>query len=92
MTFIRPWLLLLLLALPLWWWRRRRAGAGATFSDVGIAGAVGRPAWWVHLPVILRSLALATWIVAAAGPRIGGDQIEVKKEGIAIDDIAEVFG
>ena len=90
MTFVRPWLLLLLLALPLWWWRRRHAGAGATFSDVGIAGAVGRPAWWVHLPVVLRSLALATWIVAAAGPRIGGDRIELKKEGIAIVIVIDI--
>jgi Ca-activated chloride channel family protein len=82
-TFVRPWLLLLLLALPLWWWHRRRAGAGVSFSDVGVAGATAA-AWWVRLPVALRSLALAAWIVAAAGPRIGGDRIELKKEGIAI--------
>ncbi|HTK43116.1 MAG TPA: BatA domain-containing protein, partial [Gemmatimonadales bacterium] len=83
MTFVRPWLLLLLLALPLWWWHRRRAGAGVSFSDVGVAGATAT-GWWVRLPVTLRSLALAAWIVAAAGPRIGGDRIELKKEGIAI--------
>jgi len=82
-TFGRPWLLLLLLTLPLWWWHRRRAGAGVSFSDVGVAGATAA-AWWVRLPVALRSLALAAWIVAAAGPRIGGDRIELKKEGIAI--------
>jgi Ca-activated chloride channel homolog len=82
-TFVRPWLLLLLLALPLWWWHRRRAGAGVSFSDVGVAGATAT-GWWVRLPVTLRSLALAAWIVAAAGPRIGGDRIELKKEGIAI--------
>jgi Ca-activated chloride channel homolog len=82
-TFVRPWLLLLLLALPLWWWHRRRASAGVSFSDVGVAGATAT-AWWVRLPVALRSLALAAWIVAAAGPRIGGDRIELKKEGIAI--------
>ena len=83
MTFGRPWLLLLLLTLPLWWWHRRRAGAAVSFSDVGVAGATAA-AWWVRLPVALRSLALAAWIVAAAGPRIGGDRIELKKEGIAI--------
>ena len=81
---MRPWLLLLLLALPLWWWRRRRAAPGAAYSDVSLAAAVARPAWWVGLPVWLRSLAIGAWIVAAAGPRVGGDRVELKKEGIAI--------
>ncbi len=90
MTFVRPWLLLLLLALPLWWWWRRRAGPAAAYSDVGIAGAVGRPAWWVRLPVILRSLAIASWLMAVAGPRIGGDRIELKKEGIAIVIVIDI--
>ena len=84
MSFMRPWLLLLLLALPLWWWRRRRIPAGAQYSNVGLVAAVTRAAWWVRLPVWLRSLALGAWIVAAAGPRVGGDRIETKKEGIAI--------
>jgi Ca-activated chloride channel family protein len=81
---MRPWLLLLLLALPLWWWRRRRAAPGAAYSDVSLAAAVARPAWWVGLPVWLRSLAIGAWIVAAAGPRVGGDRVELKQEGIAI--------
>ena len=84
MTFVRPLLLLLLLALPAWWWRRRRVTPGAPYSDVSIALTSSRPPWWVWLPVPLRSLALASWIVAAAGPRIGGDRIQFKKEGIAI--------
>jgi Ca-activated chloride channel family protein len=84
MSFMRPWVLLLLLALPLWWWWRRRIPPGAQYSDVSFAAAVARPAWWVRLPVWLRSLALGAWIVAAAGPRVGGDRVELKKEGIAI--------
>ncbi len=85
MTFARPWLLLLLLALPYWWWRRRRrASPGAPYSDVSVPARVARPAWWVQLPPVLRLLALACWMVVAAGPRIGGDRIELKKEGIAI--------
>ena len=84
MTFMRPWLLLLLLALPLWWWRRRRIAPGAQYSSVTLAAAIARPAWWVRLPVWLRSLAIGAWIVAAAGPREGGDRVELKKEGIAI--------
>jgi Ca-activated chloride channel family protein len=89
-SFVRPWLLLLLLALPLWWWRRRQSKPGASYSDVGITGAVARPAWWVWLPVILRSIALASWIIAVAGPRIGGDRIELKKEGIAIVIVIDI--
>lgn len=84
MTFARPWLLLLLLLLPYWWWRRRRASSGAAYSDVSLAARVARPAWWVRLPPALRGLTLGAWMVAAAGPRLGGDRIELKKEGIAI--------
>jgi Ca-activated chloride channel family protein len=84
MSFARPWLLLLLLALPLWWWRRRRGTPAASYSDVRIPGHAARPAWWVRLPLILRSLTLASWLIAAAGPRISGDRLELKKEGIAI--------
>jgi Ca-activated chloride channel family protein len=84
MSFMRPWLLLLLLALPLWWWRRRRIPPGTKYSDVSFAAAVARPTWWVRLPVWLRSLALGAWVVAAAGPKVGGDRVELKKEGIAI--------
>ena len=46
--------------------------------------AAVRRAWWVKLPPALRALALAALVFAAAGPRIGGDTVEVKKEGIAI--------
>ncbi len=84
MSFMRPWLLLLLLALPLWWWRRRRIAPGAQYSTVELAAAVARAAWWVRLPVWLRSLAIGAWVVAAAGPRVGGDRVELSKEGIAI--------
>jgi len=84
MTFARPWLLLLLLALPRWGWRRRRGTQAAMYSDVSIPGRAARPAWWVRLPLALRSLAVAGWILAAAGPQIGGSRLELKKEGIAI--------
>jgi Ca-activated chloride channel family protein len=84
MMFTRPWLLLVLLALPLWWWQRRRGSVGAPYSDVLIAAGADRPSWWVRLPVMLRSLTLSAWIVAAAGPRLGGERLELRKEGIAI--------
>jgi Ca-activated chloride channel homolog len=85
MTFARPWLLLLLVALAAWWWmRRRRPAPAARYSDVTLPASAVRRAWWVMLPPILRGLALVALILAAAGPRIGGDTVEVKQEGIAI--------
>ena len=85
MTFARPWLLLLLLALAAWWWmRRRRPAPAARYSDVTLPASAVRRAWWVMLPPALRGLALAALILAASGPRIGGDTVEVKQEGISI--------
>jgi Ca-activated chloride channel family protein len=85
MSFARPWLLLLLAGLVLWWWLRRRGDApAARYSDVSIPAAAAVSHWWVALPPALRSLALAALVIAAAGPRVGGDTVEVKQEGIAI--------
>ena len=68
-----------------WWWRRRRGETpAARYSDVSIPAAVSARRWWVALPPALRALSLAALILAAAGPRIGGDTVEVKQEGIAI--------
>jgi Ca-activated chloride channel family protein len=84
-TFARPWLLLLLLGLVVWWWRRRRGEVpAARYSDVTIPAAVSARRWWVALPPVLRALSVAALILAGAGPRIGGDTVEVKQEGIAI--------
>ncbi|HEX9165095.1 MAG TPA: VWA domain-containing protein [Gemmatimonadales bacterium] len=85
MSVARPWLLLLLPLLLLWWHRRRRQDVpAAPYSDVSLPAAVSARRWWVVLPPICRSVALAALILAAAGPRIGGDMVEVKQEGIAI--------
>jgi Ca-activated chloride channel family protein len=86
MSFARPWVLLLvLLALALWWWlRRRRQVPAARYSDVTLPAEAGRRRWWVILPPGFRALALVALGLAAAGPRLGGDTVEVKKEGIAI--------
>ena len=87
MSFARPWLLLLLLALPAWWWlRTRRLGrlAGTPLSDARPAAAIVQRLWLARVPVALRSLCLAAWIVAAAGPRIGAAKAEVRSEGISI--------
>jgi Ca-activated chloride channel family protein len=84
-SFARPWLLLLLLALQLWWLlRRSRSVPAPPYSDVTLPALASRRRWWVMLPPVFRGAALAALTVAAAGPRIGGDTVEIKQEGIAI--------
>ena len=85
MSFSRPALLLLLL-LPLawWWWRRSRRPAATRYSDLRLVSMVREAVWLGRLPTWCRGIAFTAWIVAAAGPRLGGSQVEVKKEGIAI--------
>lgn len=83
--FARPWLLALLLALPLWWWLRRRRRSTVGYSSTAhLAGHVPGHRWVAGTPVALRSIALAAWIVAAAGPRVGPAEGDVTSEGISI--------
>ena len=90
MSFARPFLLLLLLLLPLWWWARRKRRVTVAFSDVGMVASDVRPAWWTRLPPVLRSIVLMAWIVAAAGPQVGGSTVEEKREGIAIAIVIDI--
>ncbi len=85
-SFARPVLLFFLLAIPLWWWyRRRRRAPSAMYSDVTeLEGPASRRRWLAAVPPGLRSLVLGSWIVAAAGPQIGGATVERTSEGIAI--------
>jgi len=86
-SFARPLLLVLLLALPLWWWwRKQRLSrlAGAPTSDLRPAMGPLERIWIARLPVSLRSLCLAAWIIAAAGPRFGSARAELRSEGISI--------
>jgi Ca-activated chloride channel family protein len=84
-SFARPWLLLLLvLPLAWWWWRRARPSPGARFSDLRLISLARDTAWLGRIPTWCRGVAFTAWILAAAGPRLGGSQVEIKKEGIAI--------
>ncbi len=85
-AFARPVLLLFLLLIPAWWWlRRRRATPTATYSDVTeLQGPASRRGWLAAIPPGLRSVVLGSWIVAAAGPQIGGAIVERTSEGIGI--------
>lgn len=84
--FARPLLLALLVVLPLWWWLRLRGRRpGVTFSDVDPLAPVARERRWLaEVPAVLRSVALGSWIVAAAGPRLDVSSTEIKSEGISI--------
>ena len=87
MSFARPFLLLALGALPLWWWLRARRLAGlrgTRMSDVRPSAGAGERLWIARLPVTLRSVCLAAWVVAAAGPRVGAARGETRSEGISI--------
>ncbi|MBW8772400.1 MAG: VWA domain-containing protein [Gemmatimonadetes bacterium] len=85
MSFSRPFFLLLLL-LPAWWlWRRRRRPAPAPgYSDTALVVDASRGGWIIRLPPFCRAVGLAALVIGIAGPRVGGDQVETKQEGIAI--------
>lgn len=86
MQFVRPWLLLLLLGLPVWWWwrRGRLRPVPLVVSDLVPFAAAARGRWRLRIPPILRSIALAAFIIAAAGPYRRGERASVRTEGIAI--------
>jgi len=84
-SFARPWfLLLLLLPVAWWWWRRRRQVSGTGYSDLRLVSQLREAEWLARVPLWCRVAAFAAWSLAAAGPRLGGSQVEMKKEGIAI--------
>ena len=86
MSFARPWLLLLLLGLPLWWWLPapgRRAGGALQRCQPSRPRRAPAAGGWRSRRRSGRSR-LAALVLAAAGPRIGGDTVEIKQEGIAI--------
>jgi Ca-activated chloride channel family protein len=84
--FARPLILVLLVALPLWWWyRRRRPAPAARYSDAQqFRTAPQGRRWLAGAPAALRTLTLAVWIIAAAGPEYGISSEDTTSEGIAI--------
>lgn len=76
----------LLLLIPLGWWAMRRHRVRLPYPNPGRLVAAGRRwtrAWW-HWPVALRSLALATIVVALVQPVRVWERVETRREGIAI--------
>lgn len=97
MTFLYPKLLFLLLLIPAlvaWYmWRGRRAHA--TLRSTSLSWLSGYRGWrtkLMHLPFILRMLALATLIVALARPQSHGSWSESDVEGIDIVMTMDISG
>ncbi len=90
--FARPLILILLLALPLWWWRRMRVQRpAARYSDLQpVQPLTPSRRWLGESPAALRSMALAAWIFAAAGPQVAVQPNEITREGIAITVAVDV--
>lgn len=86
--FEYPWALLLLLGLPAYTiWSRRRPRPALVFSRATTLSNLGRRRLADRLaraPAWLRGTAVASLIVAIAGPRTGISAVDVEAEGIAI--------
>ncbi len=81
------WLLALLPLLAAWRWRRGVAALGFSRLPEGAAGS-----WRLHLPFLLRSLALALIVVALARPQLGYSWEESLTEGIDIQIVLDISG
>jgi Ca-activated chloride channel homolog len=90
--FQYPMVLLLLPVIPVWYLLARARRRTILFSRASaMAGAAGRAARWLaRLPDWLRALALATLILALAGPRSGASITTADAEGIAIVLVVDI--
>lgn len=89
--FAHPQLLWLLLSLPFWaFWVWREAGRpGRLLADHGGEDTLRRllPDWSRGRSLakgLLGLLALAFWMVAAAGPQLGTRQVDVQRKGVDV--------
>ncbi len=83
----------LLLAAPALWWSSRGAGR-VLFSSLRALPAGGRTwrtqlAW---LPDALMALAVASLVIALAGPRAGDRNARIRREGIAVMMAVDISG
>jgi Ca-activated chloride channel family protein len=82
-SLARPFLLLLLV-IPIWLLIRNRKKAAVTVGDAALAAAAARRSLLPWFPPVFRTLAFTAWIIAAAGPRLPGGPVKIRREGIAI--------
>ncbi len=97
-TFAYPWILWFLLIVPFmifwYWWKGRKIQPSITYSSLKIFKEI--PSTWKeklrHLPVILRSLAVALFIIALARPQSFSSGENVYTEGIDIAMVLDISG
>jgi Ca-activated chloride channel homolog len=82
-SLARPFLLILLV-IPIWLLLRNRRGSAVPVGDAALPAAAAKRAWLPWFPPVLRALALAAWVIAAAGPHLPGGPATIRRDGIAI--------
>jgi Ca-activated chloride channel homolog len=91
-----PWALLILLLIPVmaWWNLYRRPGAAFRFSSLKHVFAAGTSlrVRLIHLPLVLRCLALALLALALARPQQGMERVRDFSRGIAIEMVVDRSG
>lgn len=95
MRFAEPWILLLLLLLPLFgiWGMVRSRYPRLTYSAIGLLPLHRSFRQRViHLPLVLRLLALALIVVAFARPQAGMEKISESSRGVAIEMVVDRSG
>ena len=99
LTFQTPWLLLLLplAAVPAvlpYLWKQRMGSVTMTYTDIGLVASARRSLRLRLTPYvsILRFVALALVIVAAAGPRLADAREVIRGEGVDIAIALDVSG
>ena len=99
LTFESPWLLLLLptIAVPAvlpYLWRRQMGPVGMTYADTWLVSGSGRSLRLRAMPILrmLRLLALALVIVAAARPQMGDAREVIRGEGVDISIALDISG
>ncbi len=99
LSFESPWLLSLLLAVVVlaalpYWWRKRMGPAGMRYADTGLVSGSSRSLRLKVMPFVsvLRFLALALVILAAARPQVGDAREVIRGEGVDITIALDISG
>ena len=99
LTFESPWMLLLLLAIAVpavlpYLWRRQMRPVGMTYADTWLVSGDARSLRLRVMPVlrVMRFLAIALVVVAAARPQLGDAREVIRGEGVDITIALDISG
>lgn len=91
-----PWFLLLLALLPglylLHRWVGKKARATLIFSDISLLKSISGPAWFRHIPLLLRFAVLLLAIIALSRPQSGAREEVILTEGVDIVMAIDISG